>query len=157
MSANNVSWIECSGLGLWMSLQSAVEKKHHEWRRTTDALAVSVQEAWGDLPVESINKIFSILLVVCQMIVTDGCSNLRVGADEIPWNRARVVKWSKEFPSSKKYERIWLEEIKHSVRILSVAHCLFFKRDSLTVVWPLVLYSHLIITFSSNDLQVLST
>jgi hypothetical protein len=65
-------------LGLWMSLQSVVGKKQREQRRTTDALAVSVQEAWKDLPVASINKIFSRIPIVCELIVVDGGDNLRV-------------------------------------------------------------------------------
>ena len=65
-------------LGLWMSLQSAVEKKHRERRRTADALTLSVQEAWRDLPVGSINKVFSRIHVVCQLIVMDGGNNIRV-------------------------------------------------------------------------------
>ncbi len=44
----------------------------------TDALAVSVQEAWGDLPVASINKVFSRIPVVCEMIVMDAGDDLRV-------------------------------------------------------------------------------
>jgi hypothetical protein len=51
-------------LGLWISLQLAVEKKQQEQRRMTDALAVSVQEAWRDLLVASINKVFSRILCV---------------------------------------------------------------------------------------------
>jgi hypothetical protein len=65
-------------LGLWMSLQSAVEKKQRDQRRTQDALALSVQEAWRDLPVASINKVFSRIPVVCQLIVVEGGDNLRV-------------------------------------------------------------------------------
>ena len=65
-------------LGLGMSLQSAVEKKHCNRRRTTDALAVSVQEAWRDLLVIIISKVFRRILIVCQLIVADGGDNHRV-------------------------------------------------------------------------------
>jgi hypothetical protein len=61
-----------------MSLQSAVEKKHHEQRRMMDALAVSVQEAWRDLPVASTNKVFSRIPIVCELIVMHGGDKLRV-------------------------------------------------------------------------------
>ncbi len=70
-------------LGLLMSLQSTVEKKHRERRRATDALTLSVQEAWRDLPVGSINKVFSRIHVVCQLIVMDGGKTSELRTDEV--------------------------------------------------------------------------
>jgi hypothetical protein len=56
-------------LGLWMSTQSWVEKKHRN--KTTDAIALSasVQEAWEHLPVDTICKVFNRIPVVLQLIV----------------------------------------------------------------------------------------
>jgi hypothetical protein len=45
-------------LGIWMSLQSAVERRHRDRRRDIDALSRTVNEAWNDLPAETIQKVF---------------------------------------------------------------------------------------------------
>ncbi len=41
-------------LGIWMSLQSAVECRHWNRQRDVSALATTVQEAWADLPADTI-------------------------------------------------------------------------------------------------------
>ncbi len=45
-------------LGIWMSVQSAVERRHRERRRDPDGLAISVQEAWQHLPEDKILRVF---------------------------------------------------------------------------------------------------
>jgi hypothetical protein len=45
-------------LGIWMSVQSHVERRHREQRRDPDGLAVSVMEAWENLPADTIQKVF---------------------------------------------------------------------------------------------------
>jgi hypothetical protein len=45
-------------LGIWMSVQSHVERRHRDRCRDPDTLAVTVQEAWNNLPAETIQKVF---------------------------------------------------------------------------------------------------
>jgi hypothetical protein len=65
-------------LGIWMSLQSAVERKHRNRRRDIDALATTVQEAWRDLPADTIQRVFNRIPVVYQLIVESGGDNINV-------------------------------------------------------------------------------
>ncbi len=64
-------------LGLLMSLQAAVEKKHHNRRGTTEVLALSVQEAWLNLPASTLNKVFDRIPRVLKLIVADDSDNFR--------------------------------------------------------------------------------
>jgi hypothetical protein len=65
-------------LGIWMSLQSAVERKHRNRRRDIDALATTVQEAWRDLPADTIQRVFNRIPVVHQLFVESGGDNVNV-------------------------------------------------------------------------------
>ena len=64
--------------GIWMSLQSHVEKKHRHRTITNDSIALSVQEAWDHLPSSTISKVFDRLPTVHQLIVEDRGGNSRV-------------------------------------------------------------------------------
>ena len=56
-------------VGIWMSVQSSVERKHRNRRRDPDALAETVQEAWDNLPMETIASVFERLPINLQLIV----------------------------------------------------------------------------------------
>jgi hypothetical protein len=56
-------------LGLWMSLQSHVEKLHWNRTRDPDGLAVSIKQAWDHLPVETIQKVFDRIPIILELIV----------------------------------------------------------------------------------------
>jgi hypothetical protein len=62
-------------LGIWMSVQSHVERMHRNRRRDPDSLAVTVQEAWDHLPAATITKIFARIPVVLQLIVDNHGEN----------------------------------------------------------------------------------
>ncbi len=65
-------------LGIWMSIQSHVECRHREQRQDPDGLAVSVMEAWENLPVDTIQKVFDRIPIVLQLIVEGGGDNINV-------------------------------------------------------------------------------
>ncbi len=65
-------------LGIWMSVQAAVEVSHSNQRRDPDRLAATVQEAWGNLPVGTIQKVFGRIPTVLQLIVESGGDNVAV-------------------------------------------------------------------------------
>jgi len=65
-------------LGIWMSVQSYAECRHRERRRDPDGLAVSVMEAWENLPVDTIQKVFNRIPIVLQLIVEGGGDNINV-------------------------------------------------------------------------------
>ena len=44
-------------LGVWMSVQAAVEERHRDRRRDPDGLAETVQEAWNNLPIETVQRV----------------------------------------------------------------------------------------------------
>jgi hypothetical protein len=51
-------------LGIWCSIQSAVEKLHRNRQRGPDTLAASVRDAWENLPSDKILRVFNRILVV---------------------------------------------------------------------------------------------
>jgi hypothetical protein len=61
-----------------MSLQSHVKRRHRERRRDPDRLAVSVMEAWENLPENTICWAFDRIPVVLQLIVECGGDNINV-------------------------------------------------------------------------------
>ena len=65
-------------LGIWMSLQSTVERMHRNARRDAEALTTTVQEAWRDLPVDTTQRVFNRIPVVYQLIVECGGDNVNV-------------------------------------------------------------------------------
>jgi hypothetical protein len=65
-------------LGIWMSLQSAVERMHRNARRDAEALTTTVQEAWRDLSADTIQRVFNRIPVVYQLIVESGGDNINV-------------------------------------------------------------------------------
>ncbi len=62
-------------LGIWCSIQSAVEKLHRNRRRDPDTLAVSVRDAWENLPSDTILRVFNRIPVVLQLIVDHNGEN----------------------------------------------------------------------------------
>jgi hypothetical protein len=46
-------------LGTWMSVQSHVESRHRDRCREPDSLAISVEEAWNNLPIETVQRVFN--------------------------------------------------------------------------------------------------
>jgi len=67
-------------LGLWMSLQSHVEKAHRERCITTDAIAQSTAEGWEHLPDRTITSVFAKLPDIWQGIVDTNGNNDGSGA-----------------------------------------------------------------------------
>ncbi len=65
-------------LGIWMSVQAAVEVRHRNRRRDPDGLAATVKEAWENLPGETIQRVFNRILDVLQQIVASGGDNITV-------------------------------------------------------------------------------
>ena len=65
-------------LGLWMSIQSSVEKKQFTKTTASDVLAATVQEAWRDLPAATIRKVFERIPKVLDIIIDDQGRNDRV-------------------------------------------------------------------------------
>jgi hypothetical protein len=65
-------------LGLWMSIQSWVEKQQFHKTTTADALAASVKEVWQHLPSSTLTKVFDRIPIVLQIIVEDQGRNDRV-------------------------------------------------------------------------------
>mgnify|MGYP000882679860 CR=1 FL=1 len=64
-------------LGVWMSVQSHVEKIHRTRTRDPDALAATVHNAWDQLPPSIITKIFNRIPIVLQIILeTNGDNDL---------------------------------------------------------------------------------
>jgi hypothetical protein len=61
-----------------MSLQSAVERRHQNRRHDADALAETVIQAWNDLPVGTIQRVFERIPIVHQLIVEGGGDNINV-------------------------------------------------------------------------------
>jgi len=55
-------------LGVWMATQSQGERIHLTRARDPDTLANTVQEAWRDLPAESIDRIFGRIPINLQLI-----------------------------------------------------------------------------------------
>jgi len=62
-------------LGIWMRVQSHVEHRHREQRQDPDRLAVSVMEAWENLPEQTIHWVFERIPIVLQLIVKGGGDN----------------------------------------------------------------------------------
>jgi hypothetical protein len=58
-------------IGLWMSIQSWVEKQQFHKTTIADALAASVKEAWQTLPLSMLTKVFNQIPIVLQIIVED--------------------------------------------------------------------------------------
>jgi hypothetical protein len=68
-------------LGVWMSIQSAVQKVHHGRRCQHDALAKSVEDAWkANLNIEAFSNVFKRLRVVLRCILDDDGGNRLVEA-----------------------------------------------------------------------------
>jgi len=65
-------------LGIWMSIQAAVEVRHRNRRRDPDGLVATVREAWDNLPAGTIQKVFGRIPTVLQLIVDSGGDNVTV-------------------------------------------------------------------------------
>jgi hypothetical protein len=64
-------------LGIWMSMQAAVECRHQNRRRDTETLARTVKEAY-DLPPEMITKVFDHLPIIWELILASNRDNVNV-------------------------------------------------------------------------------
>ena len=62
-------------LGLWRSLQCEVEKLHRDKRTDANANADSVLQAWNNLHLEKIFRVFSRIPIVLTLIVDDQGGN----------------------------------------------------------------------------------
>jgi hypothetical protein len=65
-------------LGIWMSIQSAVEEMHRNRCHDPDGLAETVQETWNNLPEPTITRIFNRIPIVLQQIVSNGGDKITV-------------------------------------------------------------------------------
>ncbi len=65
-------------LGIWMSVQSAVEYMHQERRRDPDGLSISVQEASQHLLEDTIHWVFKRIPIALRLIVDCGGDNINV-------------------------------------------------------------------------------
>jgi hypothetical protein len=65
-------------LGIWMSVQSHVKHKHRNRQRDPDRLAQAVQEAWENLPGDTIQWVFSRILIVLQLILDSNGDNVSI-------------------------------------------------------------------------------
>jgi len=59
-------------------VQSAVKHRHQIRRRDSGALAQSVLDAWNNLPIHAIQKVFDRIPIVLQLIVNGNGDNLNV-------------------------------------------------------------------------------
>jgi hypothetical protein len=65
-------------LSIWMSLQPTVKQVNWNVRRDAEALTTTVQEAWRDLPVDTIQRVFIRIPMVYQLIAECGGDNVNV-------------------------------------------------------------------------------
>jgi hypothetical protein len=61
-----------------MSVQSHVESRHRDRCRDPDSLAISVEEAWSNLPNETVQSVFNRISIVLELIVACGGDNVNV-------------------------------------------------------------------------------
>jgi hypothetical protein len=61
-----------------MSLQSGVECRHQNRRRDAEALTRTVKEAYDNLPLETITKVFDHLLIVWEIVLVSNRDNVNV-------------------------------------------------------------------------------
>ncbi len=65
-------------LGIWMSVQSHVKSRHRDRCRDPDSLAISVEETWNNLPIETVQRVFNRIPIVLELIVACGGDNVNV-------------------------------------------------------------------------------
>ena len=65
-------------LGLWRSLQSGVGKLHRDKRADPNIIATSVEQAWADLPSQTVANVFGRIPTVLELIAEDGGGNAKV-------------------------------------------------------------------------------
>ena len=58
-------------LGIWMALQSVVEKMHHGKRQHLKALCKTVTAAWGNLEEEKLKNVYERWKLVLDLIIAD--------------------------------------------------------------------------------------
>ena len=58
-------------LGIWMALQSVVEKLHHGQRQHLDALCNTVMKAWGELEAVKLTNVYERWKLVLDLIIED--------------------------------------------------------------------------------------
>jgi hypothetical protein len=59
-------------------VQSAVERRHQNRGRDPDTLAESVLDAWNNLPMHTIQKVFDRIPIVLQLIVNSNGDSVDV-------------------------------------------------------------------------------
>ena len=74
-------------LGVWNALQSRVDKLQRNRTVTNKAIALSVQQAWDDLPEDLITRVMNRLTQVHQLIVEDQ------GGNRLVQTRRRAEQW----------------------------------------------------------------
>jgi hypothetical protein len=65
-------------LGIWMSIQSIVERRHQEQQRDPDGMAIIMHEAWQHFLEGKIRRVFERIPIVLQLIVDCGGDNINV-------------------------------------------------------------------------------
>jgi hypothetical protein len=95
--------VNAPDLGIWMSVQSAVERMNREQQRDPDGLAFSVQEAWQRLPENTIHWVFDRMPIVLQLIVMCGGDNINV--EERRGRHSAAVAGCSSAGVKKNYER----------------------------------------------------
>jgi hypothetical protein len=67
-------------LGIWMSLQSAVEKHFHGTRNDAKALARKIEETWAVYDSSVFYKVFNRWKLALDLIIADGGDNRLVNS-----------------------------------------------------------------------------
>ncbi len=76
-----------------MSLQAAIEKRHRNKWRITEVLALSVQEAWLNLPALTLNKVFNRTPQILELIVANDGDNLQVEEQRGLMRQPEMAEW----------------------------------------------------------------
>jgi hypothetical protein len=72
--------VDALDLGVWMSVQSHAKRRHRGRCRDPYLLAISIEEAWNNLPIETVQQVFNRILIVLEQIVK--CSGDNVNVEE---------------------------------------------------------------------------
>ena len=70
-------------LGVWMALQSVVEKLHHNQRQELNALCSTVKRAWGDLDMVKLSNVYERWKMVLDLILKDNGSSKFIQANRV--------------------------------------------------------------------------
>ena len=67
-------------LGVWMALQSVVEKLHHSQRQHLTALCNTVMKAWGELEPVKLTNVYERWKLVLDLIIEDNGGDRLIGS-----------------------------------------------------------------------------